>query len=262
MKVISLQSGSNGNCFYVEADDIRLLFDAGITGRLAEARLAHHGRDIRAVSALFVSHDHFDHCRSIGVFHRKYKMPVYVTKKTLAAVRRYCDVGQINDVRYFTAGQTNEFVTSAGDSVLVHSIPTPHDGADGVVFVIEYQGKRVGILTDLGHVFDELREVLLSLDAVVIESNYDRNMLNGGKYPEHLKRRIRGPGGHLSNDESSQLIQKTMMFRRLKWAALCHLSEENNHPQRAVDAHRKLLGRHFPIHVASRYQVSDVWEVY
>jgi phosphoribosyl 1,2-cyclic phosphodiesterase len=106
-------------------------------------------------------------------------------------------------------------------------------------------------------VFDGLHDLLLSSDAVVIESNYDREMLAHGRYPERLKQRIRGPGGHLSNDESADLISRTVMFQRLQWACLCHLSAENNCPTRALATHRKLLGPHFPLHVAGREQASD-----
>ncbi len=261
MNVISLQSGSNGNCFYVEAEDVRLLFDAGITGKQAQTRLARHGRDINQCQALFISHDHGDHTRSMGIFHRKFDLPVYITKKTLRAATFDRNLGPIQDVRFFRPGDSSHFQSSSGAGVVVHTIPTPHDGVEGVAFVIEHKDKRVGILTDLGHVFDGLRDVLLSLDAVVIESNYDRHMLANGSYPESLKRRIRGRGGHLSNDEAAELISKVSMFRRLKWACLCHLSEENNEPDVAVDTHRRLLGSSIKIHVASRYGVSDVMEV-
>ena len=261
MKVISLQSGSNGNSFYVEADDVRLLFDAGITGKQAQLRLASHGRDINDCRALFITHDHSDHTCGMGVFHRKFNLPVYLTEKTLQAARRNVNIGPISDVRFFQPGQAVEFQTSGGDPVLVHSIPTPHDSAEGVAFVIEHREKRVGILTDLGHVFDGLREVLLSLDAVIIESNYDPDLLHHGPYPEHLKRRIRGKGGHISNSECADLLGRVALFRRLKWACLCHLSEENNRPEIAMAASRLAVDPNVIIHVASRSGVSGVMEV-
>jgi phosphoribosyl 1,2-cyclic phosphodiesterase len=256
MEVIALQSGSNGNCFYVELGGTRLLFDAGISGRTAQQRLRQHGRDIRDVDALFISHDHNDHTRCMGVFQRMFGLPVYATRKTVAAAQQACPLGRLDDVRYFTAGRT----VDVGD-VQVHTVPTPHDGADGVAFVVEYQGTRLGILTDLGHVFDGLRDVLLSLDAAVIESNYDPQMLARGPYPERLKRRIRGPGGHLSNDEAADLVSRTACFKRLQWACLCHLSAENNSPDVALRTHRAQVGREFPLFVASRYQVSEVMRV-
>jgi glyoxylase-like metal-dependent hydrolase (beta-lactamase superfamily II) len=104
MKMVALQSGSNGNCIYVEADGVRLLFDAGISGRQAELRLATHGRDIRDVDALVISHDHSDHARCMGIYQRKYGLPVHVTRRTFAASRARHDLGKIPDVRLYTVG--------------------------------------------------------------------------------------------------------------------------------------------------------------
>lgn len=251
MKVISLQSGSNGNCYFVQAGEVRLLIDAGISAQLARQRLAPFGYSPNGVDAILISHEHNDHSRSMGIFHRTFRAPLYVTRKTFAAAQSAASLGRINDLRHFDSGHS----IALGD-VQVHTIPTPHDGVDGVAFVIEHHERRLGILSDLGHVFDGLREVLLSLDAVVIESNYDRQMLAQGPYPENLKRRIRGPGGHLSNDEAADLVARTAMFQRLQWACLCHLSAENNCPDRALATHRRLVGHHFPLHVASREQAS------
>ncbi len=256
MKVISLQSGSNGNCFYVEAGEVRLLFDAGISGIKAEQRLAEHGRDIRAVNALFISHDHSDHVSSMGIFQRKYGFPVYITRRTLNACYRSAKVGPLSHVRFFRAGDVIDF-----PGCQVHTLATPHDSADGAAFVIEdSRGRRVGILTDLGHVFDGLRDVLESLDAAIIESNYDNGMLEYGPYPERLKKRIRGAGGHLSNIESAQLVDETRT-ERLKWICLCHLSEENNEPHIARKTHQEVLGDDLPVYVASRYGVSQIFEI-
>ena len=261
MKVISLQSGSNGNSFYVEADDVGLLFDAGITGKKAQLRMAEHGRDINDCRALFISHDHSDHTKCMGVFHRKFGLPLYITRKTLRAATFNRNIGKLDDVRFFSPGDMQSFETTTGDSVTVHTVATPHDSAEGVAFVVEYQEKRVGILTDLGHVFPELRELLFSLDAVVIESNYDSKMLEHGPYPEPLKKRIKGRGGHISNAECADLISRASMFKRLKWACLCHLSEENNAPAVAMETHRRIVDSSVKIHIASRTNVSDVMEI-
>ncbi len=255
MKVVSLQSGSNGNCFYVESGNVSLLFDAGISGKQAEERLARHGRDIRNVDGLFISHDHSDHTRALGVFQRKFGMPVYITRRTLLAISRNQKIGNLERVRLFTAGNSQSF-----GEVTVHSVPTPHDSVDGVAFVVEDKQHRVGILTDLGHAFEGLREVLESLDAVVIESNYDEQMLATGPYPEHLKRRISGAGGHLSNEDAALLLKQSRT-ERMKWACLCHLSEENNEPERARATHQRILGEDFPVHIASRYDASEMFEL-
>ena len=261
MKVISLQSGSNGNCFYVETDGVRLLFDAGISGKQADLRLKARGRNIRDVDALFISHDHSDHIRAMGVFQRKFGMPVYLTRATMqAAMRSRHNPGVMEKVNFFRGGHTVDFQGEQG-TVHVHSVPTPHDAADGVAFVVEnHLGQRVGVLTDLGNVFEGLREVLQSLDAVIIESNYCPEMLEYGPYPYHLKERIRGSGGHLSNNEVAKLLKETR-GDRMKWACLCHLSEENNRPDVARRVHEEILGDELPIYVASRYQVSDIMEL-
>lgn len=252
MLTFSLQSGSNGNCIYVEAGGARLLFDAGISGKCAQGRMNFHGRDMRDVDALLISHDHIDHFRCAGIFQRKFQVPIYMTRRTHAAAP--CDLGQLHDVHYFEAGDTLQF-----DGVSVHTIPTPHDAADGVAFVVEHDRKRLGVMTDLGHAFPALRDCLETLDAVYLESNYDPEMLANGPYPYYLQQRIRGPHGHLSNGEAADLIRQ--VAGRLKWAALAHLSEQNNHPDVALDTHREHVGRTFPFRLASRYDVGEVMEL-
>lgn len=252
MLTFSLQSGSNGNCIYVEAGGARLLFDAGISGRTAEGRMRVHGRDIRDVDALIISHDHVDHFRCAGVFQRKFKLPIFVTRTTYLSAP--CDLGPLTDVRFFSAGDRLQF-----DGVTVETISTPHDAADGVAFVVEHDRKRLGILTDLGHPFAALEACLETLDAAYLESNFDPHMLATGSYPWHLQERIRGPGGHLSNPESAELIRR--VAPRLRWAALAHLSEQNNHPEVALDTHRGHVGKTFPFRLAGRYAVSEVMEV-
>ncbi|MDY6914073.1 MAG: MBL fold metallo-hydrolase [Planctomycetota bacterium] len=255
MIAASLQSGSNGNCIYVEADGVKLLLDAGISGYQAERRLAMRGRDIRDVDALIISHDHRDHVRCAGVYQRKYGIPIYVTAQTLQAAMGRNGLGTLRDVRCFTAGELLRF-----GKVAIETIPTPHDSADGVAFVVAAGGRRLGILTDLGCVFDELRAAVGSLDAVFLESNYDPHMLETGVYPRFLKDRISGPGGHISNVEAAELLSSSA-GGRLKWACLAHLSEQNNDPQLALATHRKILGRRLPLYAASRYEPTDIFEL-
>lgn len=255
MEVISLQSGSNGNSYYVKAGDREFIFDAGINGSVAEKRLAQHGRDIHRVEALFISHSHRDHSRSMGIFHRKYGHAVFVTRQTLEQARRDQKLGIITDIQNFSAGETIDF----GD-VQVHSIPTPHDAKDSVAFVIEHQGRRLGILTDIGHVFDGMVAILQQMDAVIIESNYDPTMLRESRYPIWLKRRVSGPGGHLSNEDAARALKKAGTHN-FQWACLCHLSEENNDPEVALKTHRELLGTELPIHVASRYDTGPILKI-
>lgn len=252
MITFSLQSGSNGNSIYVEADGVRLLFDAGISGKCAMERMAAHGRDIHAVDALLISHDHVDHVRGAGVFQRKFGMPIYITRETQSAI--WCNLGRLRDVRYFRSGDSLAF-----GRVTVHSIRTPHDARDGVAFIVECDGRRLGIFTDLGHCFPALPALLQSVHAAYLECNYDPEMLDGGPYPWHLKERIRGPGGHLSNDESAALLQHCGRCLP-EWIAVAHLSAENNRPELALDAQRRAVGQLYPVHHASRYGVSGLLE--
>jgi len=249
----SLQSGSNGNAIYVEAAGVRLLFDAGISGISAQRRMAEHGRDIRTVDALILSHDHSDHVRCAGIYQRKFGLPIYLTRTTHRAI--WCDLGELTDVRYFRSGEALEF-----GPVTVHTMRTPHDAADAVVFVVECDRRRLGIFTDLGHPFDRLARTLEDLDAAYLESNYDPQMLEDGPYPPHLKARIRGVGGHLSNAESARLVQGCGA-QRPRWIALAHLSEQNNEPDVALATHRELIGKRYPLHMADRDGVSRLLRV-
>ena len=256
MWMIALQSGSNGNCVYVEAGGVRLLVDAGISGRLAAERLAACGVEAHGADALLISHDHIDHSRTAGVFHRKFGVPVFATAKTLAAASRHTNLGRVERVERFAAGDRLRF-----GPVMVETVPTAHDGADGVGFVVEHDGKRLGVLTDLGHVFEGLADVVRSLDGALIESNYDPGMLDTGPYPAFLKRRIAGPGGHLSNPETAALIAAAAAEGRLGCACLGHLSEENNTPELALETARQAVGPGFGLQLAGRHGPSPAIEI-
>jgi phosphoribosyl 1,2-cyclic phosphodiesterase len=256
MVAISLQSGSSGNCVYIEAGGVRLLIDAGITGVQAQERLAAHGRDIRTVDAVIISHDHGDHISHAGVYQRKFGIPIYVTAATLAAASARRNLGKLTEVHTFRASDKIRF-----GNVLVHAIPTPHDGVDGSAFVVEAGQKRIGVLTDLGHVFKDLARIVASLDAVFLESNYDPDMLAAGPYPAYLKQRIKGPKGHLSNPEAAELLRCAFGKKRLQWACLAHLSEENNRPDVALKTHREATAGEVTLYVADRYRSTEIFTV-
>ena len=245
MNLISLQSGSNGNCIYVESGEIKLLFDAGISGKQAAERLSQSGRDITNIDALIVSHDHSDHVKCAGIYQRKFGMRLCITEKTMRAARSSYDLGKIDQVEHFTSGGTMLF-----GHVKVETIATPHDGADGVSFIVDDGESRLGIFTDLGHVYGDLKNAVESVDAVLLESNYDPDMLKHGPYPAFLKNRVAGPRGHISNIESAELIAQH--GGRLRWVCLGHLSAENNTPDLALQTHREINSR-MTYHLAGRY---------
>jgi phosphoribosyl 1,2-cyclic phosphodiesterase len=233
-----------------------LLVDAGISGSQVAQRLAMHDVEAESLDALLISHDHSDHTRCMGIYQRKFGVPIYVTRPTYTAARRRNRLGMVDDLRFFESGAALQF-----DSVTVETLRTPHDGVDGVAFVIDDGQRRLGVLTDLGHVFPGLDATVNSLDAVLLESNYDPDMLDRGPYTESLKRRIRGPGGHLSNVEAAVLLNGAARGR-LRWACLAHLSEHNNCPQIALETHRKIIGEErLHLHVADRYQATGVFHI-
>ncbi|HPS56787.1 MAG TPA: MBL fold metallo-hydrolase [Spirochaetota bacterium] len=253
MNLISLQSGSNGNCIYVESGEIKLLFDAGISGKQAAERLAQAGRDITTIDALLISHDHADHVKCAGIYQRKFGPRLCITEKTLRAARTSYDLGRLDDVDHFISGDSLQF-----GHVRVETFPTPHDGADGVSFIIDDGESRLGIFTDLGHVYGDLKNAVESVDAVLIESNYDPEMLKHGPYPQFLKSRISGPRGHISNIESAELI--ALHGNRLRWACVGHLSGDNNTPELALQTHRE-INSGMTYHLAGRYGVGDILTV-
>ena len=248
MEVISLQSGSSGNCVFVRSGDTCVLFDAGISGSKAESRLAEFGYDIRDCQALVLSHEHCDHISGVGVFHRKFGLPVHANLRTWNATRAKPSTGDIGYPNHFVSGKPFQI-----GSLRIESLRTPHDAIESVCFVVEDIdcGQRFGLLTDLGHVFSGLQEVVSRLDAVLIESNYDDEMLRDGPYPQHLKNRISGKRGHISNEEAAGLLQQCQASP-LQWVCLGHLSAQNNSPEVALATHRERLGDRFPIFCADR----------
>ena len=254
MRVVSLQSGSNGNCYVVEGGGVRVIVDAGISGRRALDRLAERGIDIHDADALLLSHDHRDHARCAGIYQRKFGVDLHATTRTLETAQRRMPLGRMGAIHTFAAGQTLRF----GD-LKVETVATPHDGVEPVTFIFDDGHSRLGILTDLGCVFDRLGDAIASLDAVILESNYDDEMLSRGPYPAFLKRRIRGDGGHISNRESAELIRDAA--EGMQWVALAHLSEQNNTPALALETYRSVVGPHLPLHVAGRHAATDILEV-
>ena len=254
LRFVSLQSGSNGNCYFVESGDVRLLFDAGLTGLQTRQRLESFGVDIETIQAVIVSHAHSDHVYYAGVLQRQFHLPIWMTSGTFKKMQETGRLGNVREPHLFNGGDTLQF-----GLINVETIPTTHDAPEGVCFVVDNGAVRLGIMTDLGSRFLGLKEIIATLDGVFLESNYDPDMLKNGIYSDDLKQRIQSDYGHLSNEDAAELLLKS--GKRLRWACLGHLSDKNNCPSVALETHQKILGTTFPLHIASRYEVSDILEL-
>lgn len=253
MRILSLQSGSSGNCLYLESGGTQLLFDAGISGVCAQNRLSRYGIDIRRVHGLFITHDHRDHTASVNVFHRRFKIPVWMTPRTLEAVQNK-GIRAPGKVQYFDANTRFRF-----RNLSIEAISTTHDAADGVCFVVDDGVVRFGICTDLGCVFPQLPKLMDSLDGVLLESNYDPEMLENGFYSAGAKARITSDSGHISNFEAARLLAEH--GRNLKRVMLGHISHENNTEELVLETHRRILGENFECVLAPYFEASEIIEL-
>jgi phosphoribosyl 1,2-cyclic phosphodiesterase len=252
VNIASLNSGSNGNCYYIGNDSDAVLIDAGISCRETERRFIRMGLAISKVKAIFITHEHTDHTRGAEVLSRKYSIPVYITAATYRNSRLKIDHQKLNT---FTAGNPVEI-----GKLSVIPFPKKHDASEPHSFTVFANGITVGVFTDIGVACEHVAHHLSHCHAAFLEANYDVKMLEAGRYPLNLKRRIRGDEGHLSNDQALELF----LSHRAPWLkllVLSHLSAENNHPQLV----HELFSRHADgtkIVVASRFEESEVFSIH
>jgi phosphoribosyl 1,2-cyclic phosphodiesterase len=245
----SINSGSNGNCYYIGNDTEAVLIDAGISCRKTEQRMIRLGLPIRNVKAIFISHEHTDHTRGTEVLSRKYNIPVYITNKTYENSRLRLNKDL---TKHFTSGKPVHI-----GKLRVHPFPKSHDASEPHSFTITAGGITVGVFTDIGYPCEHVVHHLGKCHAAFLESNYDEKMLETGRYPIYLKRRISGSEGHLSNIQALELYT-THGSPALQLLVLSHLSAENNHPKLVYE----LFNQHSKgaqIVVASRYEESGVF---
>jgi phosphoribosyl 1,2-cyclic phosphodiesterase len=225
VKICSLASGSKGNCLYLETGDTRVLIDVGLSLRETLLRMEATGIDAAGVHAVLVSHEHVDHIRSAGSFARKFKVPVIASHLVRNKADKYLHKTQMIE---FEAGCAVTFRDAAIDP-----FPITHDACDPVGFIIESREGRCGSATDLGIVTRLVTEKLRGCRFLNLESNHDVEMLMNGPYPWELKQRIKSRHGHLSNEESLELLHD-LAHAGLEALVMAHLSEVNNHPDRVV----------------------------
>ena len=261
MDLCSIASGSSGNCIYVADNNTRLLVDAGISKKRIVEGLDSIGVSVTSIDGILVTHEHLDHIKGLGIMARAYKIPIYGTYDTLKAVHEYKATGDIDQSLYRPIKPDSSFYIK---SLEVKPFTTSHDAVDPVCYTFHSEDKKVAVVTDLGEYNDYVISNLEGSDIILLEANYDKNMLQVGPYPYYLKQRIVGNKGHLSNVGSGRLL-KHIMSDRLKYIFLGHLSKENNYPELAYETVKvelnELLNQGITLKVAHRDRPSELVKV-
>jgi phosphoribosyl 1,2-cyclic phosphodiesterase len=251
MRFFSLGSGSSGNGFLLDTGEVAYLIDCGIAARTCQTSIRELAVQDR-LAGIVVSHEHVDHVRSIPSVTRRTACPIITTAGTFTALRSG------NAWQQRSSGDRH-----ADSGVEITFVGVSHDAAEPCGFTIDYAGTRIAVFTDLGHVTEDVLVSLVDADIVVLEANYDRRMLQYGPYPMHLKRRIQGPTGHLSNDDCASALVATVTSRtRAIW--LAHLSHNNNTPDLAVQTVTEALqlgGHEVPVAALPRFERAEITSV-
>lgn len=222
MQYSVLASGSSGNAFYIETKQHSFLVDAGVSCKKIGELMEKIGRDPANLDGIFVTHEHSDHIKGLGVMARKYRLPIYANEKTWKAME-----GMLGDVatdQKFVFGM--ETVKSFG-SLDIESFGVSHDAAEPMFYIFRSEGKKLVLITDTGYVSDRMKALIAEADTYIFESNHDIEMLRMGKYPWNVKRRILSDVGHVSNEDAA-LAMSEVIGDRTKRIYLAHLSRDNN----------------------------------
>ncbi|MCI8486643.1 MAG: MBL fold metallo-hydrolase [Clostridia bacterium] len=226
-KFCSLYSGSTGNSLFIESSNTKILVDAGESCKKIVQSLSNIDISIDSIDGIIVTHEHIDHVKGLGTISKKFNIPVYANIETWDAMPLQKDKIDITNIRTFNVKETFEI----GD-LKINPFSIPHDAANPCGFNIYYNNNKISIATDLGHMNSEILNNLENSSFILLESNYDSNILKCSPYPYHLKQRISGPNGHLSNDMAGKTISH-LINTGLKQVMLGHLSKENNFPELA-----------------------------
>lgn len=256
MELMSIASGSSGNCIYIGTDRSHIIVDAGISGKKVEQGLESIGLSMQEIDGILVTHEHIDHVKGLGVLARRYDVPIYTTEGTWKAVQGMSSLGVIDKDLFHPVHAHEAF--AVGDLEL-EPLPISHDAAQPVAYIAREGEKSAGVITDLGTYDETLVGKIQDLDILFMEANHDVRMLQTGPYPYPLKMRILGERGHLSNEASGQLLGR-VLHDGVKAIVLGHLSKENNLEELAYETVRSEItlgdnpykGGDFPIYVAKR----------
>ena len=215
MKVIVLSSGSKGNTTYIESGDTKILIDIGNSCKYVKDKLDTIGVEAKDIDAIFLTHTHADHIKGLKVFTKRFKTKVYLTK------------GMLEDLDYIENYSIIDNKIIELKDIVLDIIKTSHDAKDPVGYVVNADDKSIVYITDTGYINQKYYDILSNRDIYIMESNHDIEMLNNGSYPFHLRQRILGDKGHLSNYDSAKYLS-TFLGNKTKYIVLAHLSEENN----------------------------------
>ena len=262
LKFCSLYSGSSGNSLYVESTESKLLIDCGASGKKIIEGLASIDSSIENIDAILITHEHSDHIQSLGLLSKKYNIPIYINEETFNALSlNQKEKINPNTIHVFKNNEEFSF-----NDLSIKPFDIPHDAANPCGFNIDDGKKKLSIATDLGHVTETITENLKNSSFILLEANYDPEILKVSKYPYPLKVRINGPYGHLSNNSSGKLISM-LANNDLKEVMLGHLSKENNFPELAYQTVTEELMNNnvdlnkIKISVASRYNPSKIIKI-
>lgn len=265
LKFVSFGSGSSGNCYYLSTATDAILIDVGVGIRTLKRYAREYGVNMSLLHNILITHDHADHIKSVGVMSHEFHLPVWTTAKAHhGIVKNYCVVRKVESdyIRKIEKEQTYQI-----GEFKVTPFEVPHDSTDCVGYCIEAEGETLCIITDVGTITDNIKHYISRANHLVIEANYDREMLINGKYPPFLKERIMSGRGHSSNDQCAQALVENITAK-IKTVCLCHLSEENNHPELArktvetvMRAHGLIPGKDFNFMVLKRKVPTMVFEI-
>ncbi|MCZ0702247.1 phosphoribosyl 1,2-cyclic phosphodiesterase [Natronobacillus azotifigens] len=237
-----LASGSSGNAFYIATEKEKILVDAGLSGKQLDRLFQEANLDPTVITKILVTHEHSDHVKGLGIIARKYNLPIYANEKTWKAMEG--SIGKLTVDQKFEFGC--EKVKTFGD-MDIESFGVSHDAAEPMFYTFHHEGKKVALVTDLGYVSERIKKTVEQADALIFEANHDVSMLQMGRYPWNVKRRILGDYGHVSNDDCA-LALEDIIGHNTKRIYLAHLSQDNNMKELArmsVENHLRTAG--FPI---------------
>ena len=235
---ISFGSGSSGNSCYIGTSQGGIIIDAGIRADEIEAKIKANGIDVKKIYGVLLTHDHSDHVKYAYTLVRNNRhMKVYCTNRVLTAILRRHDISK--RIKDYHIPIFKEIPFKAGE-LEITAFEVPHDGQDNMGFSVSYQDRNFVLATDMGEIWHRAKHYMSQADYLVIESNYDLKMLLNGRYPEFLKARIQTAVGHMDNDATARFL-KEIYTSRLKNIFLCHLSKDNNTPEKALEKVRAAL---------------------